>query len=181
MWTWQGLFCKLSQGGLTSTLESELASHIVIFALQSSWWSLSFLRARIWPDCQCSCSSQRCTLWTSFSLTAPAWLSPSSDPSLTQHQQPWSHLLWSEGWSSCDTLGGSTNSAFPSQGWASLCRHTAELAAIVCWEIRTFTPGDRSTWHPGDAVSYPAASRLQRRPRNGIFTLICVGLHETLG
>lgn len=49
--------------------------------------------------------------------------------------------------------------------------------------IRTFTPGDRSTWDPGDAVSCPAASYLQRRSRNGFFTLICVGLqhlHETL-
>lgn len=88
------------------------------------------------------------------------------------------------GTSSCDTLGRSANLVFPSQGRSFFVQAHSRTCSNRLLGITTFTPGDRSTWHPGDAVSYPAASHLQRTSRNGFFTFICVGLqhlHETLG
>lgn len=87
------------------------------------------------PTYQCSCSSQPC----SFSLTAPSRAFTCFKSQL--HSAPAAleppimiRRFRNTGTSGCDTLGGSTDSAFPSQGRASLCRHTAELAAIICWE-----------------------------------------------
>lgn len=182
MWTWQGLFCKLSQGGLTSTLESELASHIVISALQSSWWSLSFLRARIWPDLSVflllpvmhlvdfllpHSSSMAVTFFRSQLHSAPAALKP---PVMIRRLKQ----LWHTGWE--------YKFSIPITGMSFFVQAHSRTCSNCLLGIGTFTPGDRSTWHPGDAGSYPAASHLQRRPRNGFFTLICVGpQHETLG
>lgn len=136
----------LSHRGLTSTLESELACHILVSALQSSWWSLSFLRARIWPD-----------LWVFLLLPVMhlmLFLLPHSSqhgchllqiPALLSTSSPGAPVMIrrfrNTGKSSCDTLGGSTDSAFPSQGGASLCRHKAQLAAIICWESEPSNQG----------------------------------------
>lgn len=157
------LFFKLSQGGLTFTLQSKLACHILVSALQSSWSSLSFLRARIWPD-----------LWVFLLLPAmhlalfllphssqsrwhllqiPASLSTSSPGTTHYDQKVQEHRkkqLWHTGWE--------YKFSIPITGRSFFVQTQSRTCGNPLLGIRTFTPGDRSTWHPGDAGSYPAAS-----------------------
>lgn len=92
-WTWQGLFCKLLHGGLTSTSVRACLPHSC----------LCFAKLLVITQ-----FSQNKNLARPISVPAPpshvpspsqlpAGLSPASNPSFTQHQQPWSRLLWLEG------------------------------------------------------------------------------------
>lgn len=112
-------------------------------------------------------------------LQIPALLSTSS-PGATCYDQKvqeyGNERLWHTGWE--------YKFSIPITGTSFFVQAHSKTCSNCLLGIRTFTPGDRSTWHPGDAVRYPAVSYLQRRWRNGFFTLICVGLqrlHETLG
>lgn len=109
-WTWQGLFCKLLHGGLTSTLVRAWLPHsclcfALLLVITQFPQSKNLARPVSGPappsDAPCGVPSP-----SQF-----PGLSPASNPSFTQHQQPWSttcydqkvqeyrnRQLWHAGW-----------------------------------------------------------------------------------
>lgn len=137
MWTWQGLFCKLLHWGLTSTLVRACLSHsclcfaklLVITQFSQNKNLAGPVSVLLLPAMHLVVFLLPHSSQQGFHLLQiPASLSTSSPGAACYEQKVQEYRN-----NHCDTLGGSTNSAFPSQGRA-LCRRTAKLAAIVCWE-----------------------------------------------